>query len=54
MASVTDLEYTIAENVWCTCTDYGNFTINPNANGSIREWIDSDDDEDVYEEDFDF
>ena len=53
VASVTDLEYPIAENIWCTCTDYGNFTINPGANGSIMEWIDSDD-EDIYEEDFDF
>jgi hypothetical protein len=57
VGSVTDLTDDIAHNVWCTCTDHGNFTINPDSNGSIREWIDDDYEyelDEEMEEDFDF
>ena len=49
VGSVTDLTTPIAENIWCVCTDHGNFTIVPNANESIRVW----NDDEEYEEDFD-
>lgn len=46
VGSVTDLTTPIASNIWCDCTDHGDFSIVPNLNGSIRVWIE--------EEDYDF
>lgn len=51
VGSVTDLTTPIARNIWCECTDHGDFTIVHNPNGSIRMWPD-----DLFEdeEEYDF